>query len=185
MKHANLIEKIRAGAYSRAELSKLRANAEAKLAGGDAEAATVIAEIGQATPADREIMFMGFCPGADMANRLELEWKAKGICTFVFWESEVQRDRFEAIRPGDLIVLKKRHKFGKTMLVSGHGRVTGLRRDEEGRRYLEMARAPQEEVLEVPLMGCNSTIDVRSIDAVEAQMPGALFDWLGWSRQAP
>jgi hypothetical protein len=80
---------------------------------------------------------------------------------------------------------KKRHKFGKTMLVSGHGRVTGLRRDEEGRRYLEMAWAPQEEVLEVPLMGCNSTIDVRSIDAGEAQMPGAFFDWLGWSRQAP
>jgi hypothetical protein len=47
-----------------------------------------------------------------------------------------------------------------------------------------MAWAPQEDVLEAPLMGCNSTIDVRSIDAVEAQMPEAFFDWLGWSRQA-
>lgn len=184
MKHANLIDRIRAGAYSRAELARLRANAEAKRAAGDADAAGVIAEIDQATPSDREIIFMGFCPGADVANRLDFEWKAKGICTFVYWESEHQRERFEAIRPGDLIVLKKRHQFGKTMLVSGHGRVKAVRRDDQGRPFLEMDWASQEEVLEVPLMACNSTIDVRSIDQVEAQMPEAFFDWLGWSRQA-
>lgn len=185
MKHAKLLEKIRAGGYSRADLARLRANAEAQLAKGDADAAQVIAAIDQATPSDREIIFMGFCPAADIANRLDIDWKARGVCTFQFWESEHQRERFEAIRPGDLIVLKKRHQFGKTMLVSGHGRVTGVGRDERGQPYLVMDWAAQEEVLEVPLMGCNSTIDVRSIEAVEEQMPEEFFAWLGWSRQAP
>lgn len=184
MKHAKVLEKVRAGGYSRADLAKLRENAETQLAKGDADVAEVISAIDGATPSDREIIFMGFCPAADFANRLDIEWKARGVCTFTFWESEHQRDRFEAIRPGDLIVLKKRQQFGKTMLVSGHGRVTGVRRDEQGHRYLLMDWAAQEAVLEVPLMGCNSTIDVKKIDAVETQMPEEFFAWLGWSRQA-
>jgi hypothetical protein len=169
---------------ARADLARLRANSEAQLSKANPDAAQVIAAIDEATPSDREMIFMGFCPAADIANRLDIEWKARGVCTFMFWESEHQRDRFEAIRPGDLIVLKKRQQFGKTMLVSGHGRVTGVRRDEQGHRYLLMDWAAQEAVLEVPLMGCNSTIDVKKTEAVETQMPEEFFVWLGWSRQA-
>ena len=74
---------------------------------------------------------MGFCPGANFDNRLDIEWKEKGICTFIFLRSEQQLERFNDIWPGDLIVLKKRHQFGKTMLLYGHGRATGIKYDQD------------------------------------------------------
>lgn len=178
MKYKKTIDSILRGSYSRADLVKLRANAAAMYAKGDEDAKSVIEEIDRATPTDKEIVFMGFCPGADFDNRLDLEWKEKGVCTFVFWESDQQRDRFENIWPGDLIVLKKRQQFGKTMLLYGHGRVVGVKHDHDGRRYLEMNWSTQEKVIEVPLMACNSTVDVRSMEKVEDEMPPEFFAWL-------
>ena len=184
MKHQKIIDKIRGGSYTRAELVKLRSNAEAQQAKGDKDAAAVIAEIDIATPTDKTIVFMGFCPGANFDNRLDIEWKAKGICTFVFLRSEQQLGRFNDIWPGDLIVLKKRHQFGKSMLLYGHGRATGVKYDRDNNRYLEMNWSPQDQIIEVPLMGCNSTVDVRTIGQVEAEMPGEFFEWLHQTAQA-
>jgi hypothetical protein len=182
-KYQKNIEGIRRGAYSREQLVKLRANAVALVTKGEDEAKRVVEEIDRATPTDKEIVFMGFCPGADFENRMDLDWKKKGVCTFVFWESDQQRERFENIWPGDLIVLKKRHQFGKTMLLYGHGRVVGVKYDNEGRRFLEMKWSDQEEIIEVPLMACNSTVDVRSIEKVEGAMPAEFFTWLGDSKK--
>jgi hypothetical protein len=53
--------------------------------------------------------------------------------------------------------------------------VTGIKHDQENNRYLEMNWYPQEEVIEVPLMGCNSTVDVRTIEQVEAEMPAQFY----------
>lgn len=178
MKHQKTIDKIRSGTYTRSELIKLRRNAENLRENGDKDAAAVVAEIDTASPTDKAIVFMGFCPGANFDNRLDIEWKEKGICTFIFLESQQQLERFNDIWPGDLIVLKKRHQFGKTMLLYGHGRATGVKYDSENNRYLEMDWSSQEEIIEVPLMGCNSTVDVRSIERVEAEMPAEFFSWL-------
>jgi hypothetical protein len=178
MKHQKTIDKIRRGTYTRADLIKLRANAESILKNGDADAQSVIDEIDLASPTDKTMVFMGFCPDADFDNRLDIEWKEEGICTFIFLDSEQQLGRFNDIWPGDLIVLKKRHKFGKSMLLYGHGRVTGVKHDKNSNRYLEMNWSSQEEIIEVPLMGCNSTVDVRTVEQVEAEMPEQFYIWL-------
>ena len=178
MKYQKQIDKIRNGDYSRADLNRLRENV-ARRVQHDADARAVLEEIDRATPSDRYIIFMGFCPGADFANRLDVEWREKKVCTFVFLESEQQSQRFNDIWPDDLIVLKKRQRFGETMQLYGHGRVTEVKYDPSGNRYLEMNWSPQEEIIEVPLMGCNSTVDVRTIERVEAEMPVEFFTWLG------
>lgn len=178
MKYRRILDNISSGKFGRAELVRLRKNAESLVAKGDMEASEVIKAIDEAVPTDTSIVFMGFCPGASFENRLDIEWKEKGVCTFIFLESEVQLERFNDIWPGDLIVLKKRHEFGETMRLYGHGRARAVRYDENGHRYLEMDWSTQESVLEVPLMGCNSTVDVRSMEQVAKEMPQAFFDWL-------
>lgn len=178
MKYQSTIEKIRAKQYKRAELVRMRANAASKLDQGDKDAQAVLDEIDSAQPTDDHIVFMGFCPGATLDNRLDIDWKKTGTCTFTFLDSEHQLERFNNIWPGDLIVLKKRQVFGKTMQLYGHGRVTGVKHDSQGNRYLLMNWSSQEQVIEVPLMGCNSTVDVRTIEQVEAKMPESFYTWL-------
>jgi hypothetical protein len=178
MKYQSTIDKIRSKTYSRAQLVRMRANAEDKLQQGDKDAKTVLDEIDRTEPTDESIVFMGFCPAATMDNRLDIEWKKNGICTFIFLDSPHQLERFNNIWPGDLIVLKKRHVFGKTMQLYGHGRVTGVQYDTRGDRYLLMNWSSQAEVIEVPLMACNSTVDVKTIEQVEAEMPESFYTWL-------
>lgn len=185
MKYQKTIDTILRGNYSRADLVKLRANAAALFAKGDNDAKRVVEEIDRATPTDKEIVFMGFCPDANIENRMDLEWKQKGVCTFVFWDSDQQRERFESIWAGDLLVLKKRQRFGKTMMLYGHGRVVGVKHDPEGKRYLEMKWSTQENVIEVPLMACNSTVDIRSMERVEEEMPPEFFAWLQAGQETP
>lgn len=179
MKYARILDSIASGRLNRLELSKIKANAESKFAQGDHEALDVINAINVAVPSDRYVLFMGFCPDADFDNRLDMEWKEKGICRFDWDESPVQMERFHSICAGDLVVLKKREKFGKTMRLFGHGRVASLATDEDGYRYLKMQWAPQDEIVEVPLLGCNSTVDIREMDRVQAEMPDEFFRWLG------
>lgn len=181
MKHQAIIDKIRSGGYLRSELIKLHFNAQAMQKKGSAEATEILDELGVARPFDKSIVFMGFCPGADFARRQDVEWKQKGICEFKWRQSKPQYSRFREIWPGDLIVLKKREKFGVTMRLHGHGRVTGFQYDQDGDRYLEMDWSNQEQVIEVPLMGCNGTVDVRTIERTEREMPEAFFRWLGQS----
>jgi hypothetical protein len=88
MKHQKTVDNIRRGTYSRSELIRLRRNAENLHEKGDKDAAVVISEIDIATPTDNSIVFMGFCPGADFDNRLDIEWKEKGVCTFGYLESQ-------------------------------------------------------------------------------------------------
>jgi hypothetical protein len=177
MKHQKTIDKIRSQQYTRLELVKLRSNAEAMHMRGDPDAHHVVDEIDKAVPKDKMMVFMGFCPAANFDNRLDIEWREKNICTFTFLESEQQLDRFNDIWPGDQIILKKRQTFGKTMLLYGHGRVIGIKYDQSN-RYLEMNWSSQDDVIEVPLMACNSTVDVRTLEQVAASMPPHFYTWL-------
>lgn len=178
MKYEKAIERVKSGKMSRADLVKLKRNADEKYASGDIDAKEVIEAINNATPTDSYILFMGFCPGADFSERLDTEWKEKGICRFDYLESEHQLERFNTICKGDLVVLKKREKFGKTMKLYGHGRVNSVAYDENNIRYLIMDWSGQENEIEVPLMGCNSTVDIKSIEAVEDEMPEEFYEWL-------
>jgi hypothetical protein len=138
MKYDNVIEKIRSGSMSRADLVKLKVNANNKYSNGDSEAKYVLDAINNAAPTDSFILFMGVCPGGNFSNRLDIEWKKQEICRFDFPESKPQLDRFNTIYKGDFIVLKKRELIGKTMKLYGHGRVSGIAYDENHLRYLEM-----------------------------------------------
>jgi len=178
MKYQKQIDIIKSGKMSRADLGKLKKNAKIKLDQGDMDARLVIDEINMAVPSDQYILFMGFCPDADVSNRLDAEWKEKGICRFDWVESEVQMERFYTICVGDLVVLKKRKKFGESMNLYGHGCVTSIAHDENNMRFLNVDWSPQEEVIEVPLMACNSTVDIKSIEVVEEAMPDSFWQWL-------
>lgn len=179
MKYAKVLERIRSGNMTRSELIALRDNALTKAEAGDRDAEQVVLAIGQAKPADSYVLFMGFCPGGDFNDRLDIEWKEQGICRFDYLESTQQLERFNSICVGDLVVLKKREQFGKTMKLFGHGRVKSTAYDENKIRYLVMDWSGQSEVIEVPLMGCNSTVDIRTIKAVEGEMPDEFWEWLG------
>jgi hypothetical protein len=171
MKYQKAIDRIHSGSESRANLRKLLGNAQEKFKAGDDDAKAVIDAIDLATPKDQYILFMGYCPNADLNNRLDIEWRAKGICTFDWEESAQQMANFQEVRAGDLVILKKVKKFGKTMEVSGHGRVKSVARNDKGNNYLVMDWHAQTEKLEVPLMGCGSTVNIKPIEAVEDNMP--------------
>lgn len=178
MKYKKQLEKLKKSEYSREAILKLKSNAERLVATGDFEAQVVLDAIDISTPSDQYILFMGFCPGGNFENRQDLEWKEKGICTFDYIESESQVNRFNDVYPGDLVVLKKREKFGKTMKLFGHGRVKSVSYNDDGIKYLNMDWSSQNEVIEVPLMGCNSTVDIRDIITVNKEMPEDFFTWL-------
>jgi len=178
MKYEKILETISSGRLDRSKLAKIRRNAEAKLNDGDVDAQAVIDAINISVPSDDYILFMGFCPDADSNNRLDEEWKEKGICEFNWEKSTHQMTAFQEICPSDLVVLKKIEKFGKTMKIFGYGRVEAIAIDDNGLRYLKMNWSSQEQVINVPLMGCSSTVNVKSMAAVEEQMPKEFFEWL-------
>jgi len=170
------IERIKSGTVSRNELDTLRANAESRrhLPG----AQELLAAIQMAKPLNTYMVFMGFCPNAEFSNRLDLEWKKQGTCTFDYYEDEVQSARFNSIMPGDIIVLKKREVFGVSMKVYGHGIVTSYAYDSENRRILNVTWSDQNEVIETPLMGANSTVNIKDMSVINNEMPEQFFQWL-------
>ena len=182
MKYEKNIAHISNGKMTRKELAKLRQNAVVKLDAGDPEAQYIIDAIDISAPVDKDIVFMGFCPNADFTNRQDIEWKENNICRFDFLKSKQQLTRFNDITVGDLIVLKKRQVIGKTMELYGYGYVTCVAYDEKNIRYLKMDWSKQDAIIEVPLLGCNSTVDIRSVDKVNDEMPEEFFEWLTQAR---
>jgi hypothetical protein len=179
----SIIDKIKNKGFSRAGLIQMRENVlnrldklpddPAALARLDALEAAYVPE------PEAEYIFLGFCPGGALENRLDEEWIEKGICKFDFIQSEAQHKRFCEIMPGDTVILKKREEFGKTMRIYSYGRVNEAKTSRVDLPYLLVDWVTPKEFLEVPLMGCNSTVDVRSIERVEAEMPEDFWEWLG------
>jgi hypothetical protein len=64
------------------------------------------------------------------------------------------------------------------MEVSGHGRVKSVAVYDNGQQYLKMDWSDQKEIIEVPLMACHSTVNVKAMDVVEDNMPQEFFEWL-------
>ncbi len=63
------------------------------------------------------------------------------------------------------------------MKLYGHSRVKKIAYDNDI-RYFEMVWSAQEQVIVVPLMACNATVDIKSMETVEAEMPEAFWNWL-------
>jgi hypothetical protein len=178
MRYQKQLDKVLSGTMSRAELVRLKQNAEKLVQEGGKDALAVLEAINNASPSDPYYVFMGFCPDADISNRLDTGWKQKGICRFDYLESEHQLVRFESVYAGDTIILKKREKFGVSMKLYGYGRVQSVEYDENDIRYLNVEWSDQEKVIEVPLMACNSTVDIKTIDQIEEAMPEEFFEWM-------
>ncbi|PWL25023.1 MAG: hypothetical protein DCO98_01205 [Altererythrobacter sp. XM-24bin4] len=175
------LEGIRAGKRTRTELLKIRDNAKALLDRGNQEMRLIIDEINLTTvpPLQAHYVFMGFCPDANFENRQDEIWVRDGVCLFDFVESEHQLKRFGEILPGDTVVLKKIEKFGETMCVYHHGTVTQIVDSKlTNKPYLRVDWCTPEEFIEVPLMACNGTVDVRSLETVEREMPAEFWTWL-------
>lgn len=64
------------------------------------------------------------------------------------------------------------------MTLHGHGRVKAICFNGNNQRYLKMDWSKQDRVIEVPLLGANSTIDVKSSSDINKHMPNEFFDWL-------
>ena len=178
MKYEKILQKVKNATMSRKELHQLKDNAEIKLAAGDKSAQMVLDAITISSPSDPYVLFMGFCPDGNINNRLDREWKEKGICRFDYMESEMQANRFNQLLPGDLVVLKKIQKYGKSMCLYGHGRITSIEYDTDKIRYFKMRWSAQEDVIEVPLMGCNATVNVKEKDKIAYEMPDSFYSWL-------
>ncbi len=174
----DILAKLQSMSCSREELLKFRADAKVSWLQGDLEAEKILDAIDQIKPVDDFTVFMGFCPYGLLKNRLDTQWKMQNICTFDFQASEVQIRRFNKIFSGDLVVLKKREVFAVSMRLYGFGRVDQVKTDQSGNRKLLMKWSNQREEIVVPLMGCNSTVNVKNRAQVGGEMPAHYFDWL-------
>jgi len=178
----SMLQKIKNQGYTRVELMKIRENIIRHLKESPSDerglARLEAIENTELLPAESQYVFMGFCPGATLENRQDTEWLEKGICKFDFVQSEHQLRRFLDIMPGDIVILKKREEFGKTMRIFAHGQVKAAKTSRINLPYLEMDWEKPKEFLEVPLLGCNSTVDVRSLERVESEMPPEFWEWL-------
>jgi hypothetical protein len=130
-------------------------------------------------PLQAEYVFMGYCPGGSLDNRQDDVWIADGICEYDWVSDAIQMTRFYEVMVGDTIILKKRQTYGETMMISAHGKV--LKREQSnktGKRYFRVDWRVPRDFLIVPLMGCNSTVNTRSLKFVEDVMPKDFWGWL-------
>ena len=173
-----IMSTLSAGSLSRTELTRYREQVLSRIDPIDSAIEEIERAFDNAIPSDSYVVFMGFCPGASFSRRQDLRWRELGICEFEFDSSETQIERFSSIRVGDTIILKKRETIGKTMKLFGHGRVLNVEYSPEGRRLLKMDWHPSKEIIEVPLMGCNSTVNLRKISVVSQRMPLEFHRWI-------
>ena len=175
------IHKIQNDELTRTEMFQIRENAKALLLKGEVRAQEVIDAINLKAVPELEAyyVFMGFCPGADLENRLDDKWTEEGICEFNFIQSETQLKQFCEIHTGDTMILKKRETFGETQNLSYHGKVTGVSDSKvTGLRYLRVDWKKPSKFLIVPLMGCNATVNLRKLEVVERDLPKEFWGWL-------
>lgn len=168
------------GKYNRAELLNLKMNAETYLS-EKPEIFDLLELISNTAVPELELeyVFLGFCPGADLKRRRDTEWIKRGFIDFHFIESKSQMAKFEAIHPPDKIILKKRQKIGKTMIIHAFGEVTHSNLDKtSGLTNHSVNWKITDDPLEVPLLGCNSTVNIRSIEQVDENMPEEFWQWL-------
>jgi len=176
---------IESGKMLRPEIRILRENCLKTLNDAskekDHDRATELLEVTESTrvPETRiEYIFMGYCPERDLMNRVDIAWFAGKYCNFDYVQSQDQVDRFFNIVREDVVICKKIETFGETMRIHAWGKVTRLRDSRANNRWLEMDWFKTDDPIIVPLMGCNSTVNVRTLEQVEKAMPPEFWKWL-------
>jgi len=185
------IERIILGKCSRSEILRIREKASniiknaidkpTKVNEAKAKEATedlLACDSHMPEPLSSQYNFMGFCPGADIKNRRDVMWREQGTCDFHFGESEGQVMAFSLQVPGDWIILKKVEEFDKTMTLYGFGKINKRLMDEKGFTYFQVNWNDQSEKMLVPLMGCNSNINMKTLKRVEKVMDKEFWDWI-------
>jgi len=168
--------------YPRSEIGKLEKNVNRILnKNPEDEKALAVRKAIETTylpSLENEYVFVGFCLGATLEGRLDEQWIENSVCILEYYENEAVVKRFSEIRPGDIVILKKREVFGKTMRLFSHGRVKETKVSKVDKPYFLIDWITPNEFLEVPLMGCNTTVDVRSLEDVDTAMPKEFWQWL-------
>ena len=129
-------------------------------------------------PDVRRIVFVDFCPGGVVVNRLDISWIQQGICTFDYFSSEEQWETFQSIVVGDLIVMKRDVSFTQTTRLYAHGRVIARDLNENRDRVLLVNWSHDQGQIEVPLIACNNMVKIQGIGEVQAAMPMQFWEWL-------
>ncbi len=132
----------------------------------------------ESTPGSRRIVFIDFCPGGVFSNRRDVSWIQQGICSFASFATKDQRDLFESIRIGDVLVMKQDLLSASVMRVHAHGRVVGLDVSEEGRRILRVDWSHGQGQIEVPAMGVREMVSMPDAVRVKKTMPLEFWRWL-------
>ena len=185
------VERIKSGKCSRSEMLRIRENAnnliemaidkptreneaKAKEAAEDLSAC----DSHMPEPLSSQYNFMGFCPGDDIKRRRDTTWREQGTCYFDFEESEGQVTAFSLQVPGDWIILKKIGECDKTMILYGFGKITKRHIDDTEFTYFDVEWNTQTEEILVPLMGCNSNINMKTLERVKKIMDKEFWAWL-------
>ena len=132
-------------------------------------------------PNDQRIVFVDFCPGGVVLNRLDIGWLQQGICFFDHFSCEEQWETFQSIMVGDLIVMKRDSQISQTTRLYAHGRVIASELNENRDRVLLVNWSQDQDQIEVPMIRCNNMVKIQDIDEVEAEMPIDFWHWLASS----
>jgi len=185
------IERIISGKCSRSEILRIRENAtniikiaidrpdkESEAKAKEANEELLACDSHMPEPSSSQYNFMGFCPGDDVKRRRDTMWREQGICYFDFEESKGQVTAFSLQVPGDWIILKKIKECDKTMSLYGFGKITKRHTDDIKFTYFDVKWNTQSEEILVPLMGCNSNINMKTLERVEKTMDKEFWIWL-------
>ena len=185
------IERIVSGKCSRSELLRVREEAsnliklaidkptqENKAKAKEADEALLACDSNMPEPLSSQYNFMNFCPEGNIKRRSDIMWREQGICNFHFEEIGGQMTAFSLQVPGDWIILKKVQEKDITMALYGFGKITKRLVDKKGFTYFDVSWNDQAQEIIVPLMGCNSNINMKTLDRVKKVMDKVFWDWL-------
>lgn len=162
-----------------AERGPLERSARVLSEKGNRFAPGILRALAQSARRDKRVVFMSFCPGGVLRNRVDQDWKKWGNCTFEFDGGNGQLENYNSIVEGDLVVLKKIQRIGETMRLHGQGRVREITTLSNGGNILHMDWMQTNLYeLEVPLLGCGRAVNFVETSRLVEGMPQAFWDWL-------
>jgi len=130
-----------------------------------------------------EYLFIDFCANNDITQRLDLAWKEKGICELDQMEGTSLDKDLKNLSAANHVILKKNNPNGETMNLFGYGLIRSIKRDDHGKSYLSVWWSKQEQVIEIPLMNCQSNINPISNEEICASLTEKELDYFDpWSR---
>jgi len=130
------------------------------------------------TPGGHRIVFVDFCPGGVISNRQDVAWIQQGICAFDRFATDDQKELFDSIRIGDLLVMKKDLAPTSAMRLHAHGRVVGFDLSEEGERILLVNWSHEHGQMQAPCVGVGKLVSMPDVAAIKATMPLEFWRWL-------